>query len=48
VVGEDKYKKLCGVVRDAVGSGGQALVFVNSRRSAESVAEKLGRDLAGE
>jgi len=48
VVGEDKYKKLCGVVRDAVGSGGQALVFVNSRRSAESVAEKLGRDLAGD
>jgi helicase len=46
VVGEDKYKKLREVVKDAVSSGGQSLVFVNSRRSAESMAEKLGKDLA--
>lgn len=45
-VGEDKYKTLREVVRVAVSSGGQALVFVNSRKSAESVAEKLGKDLA--
>jgi helicase len=33
-------------VLDALSSGGQVLVFVNSRKSAESVAEKLGEELA--
>jgi len=44
-VGSDKYGKIKEVVRDAVSGGGQALVFVNSRKSAESVAEKLGKDI---
>ena len=43
--GPDKYGKVKEVVRDAVSGGGQVLVFVNSRKSAESVAEKLGKDL---
>jgi len=30
------------IVRDALGSGGQCLVFVNSRRSTESLATNLG------
>lgn len=30
------------IVRDALGSGGQCLVFVNSRRSTESLAMQLG------
>ena len=44
-VGEEKYKKLKEIVSDSVSGGGQSLVFVNSRRSAESVAEKLGKEL---
>ncbi|MBN2250642.1 MAG: DEAD/DEAH box helicase [Candidatus Altiarchaeota archaeon] len=43
--GADKYRTLKDVVGKSVSKGGQALVFVNSRRSAESVAERLGKDL---
>jgi helicase len=45
-VGEEKYEKLKELVDEAVTGGGQVLVFVNSRRSAESVSEKLGKDLS--
>ncbi len=49
-VGENKYEKLKEIVCRSISGGGQVLVFVNSRRSAESVAESLGEDLrlAGE
>jgi len=43
-VGGNKYEKLKEIVYRSL-SKGQILVFVNSRRSAESVAEKLGEDL---
>lgn len=38
----DKFKELKGITEKAVAGGGQLLIFVNSKRSAESVAEKLG------
>ncbi len=38
-VGEDD---LTGLVEDIIGSGGQALVFVNTRRSTEALAKNLG------
>ncbi len=41
-VGADKNRKLVELVRDSLVDGGQTLVFVSSRRSAESVAENLG------
>ncbi len=44
-VAADKYIKLKEIVQRSVSEGGQVLIFVNSRRSAESVAEKLGADL---
>ncbi|MBN2013775.1 MAG: DEAD/DEAH box helicase [Candidatus Altiarchaeota archaeon] len=44
-VGRDKYGKLKKLVQDSVSEGGQVLVFVNSRKSSESVAEKLGEEL---
>ncbi len=44
-VGGNKYEKLKEITKKSVSEGGQVLVFVNSRRSAESVAEKLGEDL---
>jgi helicase len=37
--GEDD---LTGLVEDVIGSGGQALVFVNTRRSTEALAKSLG------
>jgi helicase len=37
---------LSGLVTDVMGSGGQALIFVNTRRSAEALARSLARDLA--
>lgn len=44
-VGGNKYDKLREVVSRSLSGGGQVLVFVNSRRSAASVAQKLGDDL---
>lgn len=44
-VGRDKYGKLKKLIGDSVSEGGQVLVFVNSRKSSESVAEKLGEEL---
>ena len=38
-VGEDD---MAGLVEDIVGSGGQAIVFVNTRRSTEALAKNLG------
>ncbi len=38
-VGEDD---LTGLVEDIIGSGGQAIVFVNTRRSTEALAKSLG------
>lgn len=46
VVGADRYEKLKEIVKESVLGGGQVLVFVNSRRGSESVAEKLGNDLS--
>jgi len=34
-----------GLVEDALGSGGQCLIFVNTRKSAESLASNLGRTI---
>ena len=45
-VGADKNRKLVELVRESLVDGGQTLVFVSSRRSAESVAKKLGSDLS--
>jgi helicase len=45
VVGKDKYVKIKELVSRSVAGGGQVLVFVNSRKSAEAVAERLGSDL---
>src|SRR5437773_2479992 len=36
---------LSGLVTDVMASGGQALVFVNTRRSAEALARNLARDI---
>jgi len=44
-VGKDKYVKIKELVLRSVAGGGQVLVFVNSRKSAEAVAERLGADL---
>ena len=44
-IGKDKYKKIREIVEKSLSRGGQVLIFVNSRRSAEAVAEKLGNDL---
>jgi len=41
----DKHKKMKDITIESVKGGGQILIFVNSRRSAESVAEKLGQEL---
>lgn len=43
VVGLDVKSKLKEIVQKSIASGGQILVFVNSRKSAESVALKFGR-----
>jgi len=45
VVGTDKLKEMERVIIKSIGEGGQVLVFVSSRRSAESVAEKLSKSL---
>ncbi|MEA1925593.1 MAG: DEAD/DEAH box helicase [Candidatus Altiarchaeota archaeon] len=45
-VGADKNRKLVELVRGSLVDEGQTLVFVSSRRSAESVAEKLGSALS--
>src|SRR5256712_6626507 len=39
---------LSGLVTDIMASGGQALIFVNTRRSAEALARNLSRDIRGE
>ena len=45
VVVSNGFETLRDEVSDAISMGGQVLVFVNSRSSAESVAEKLGQEL---
>lgn len=45
VLVSDGFDTILEQVRKALSSGGQVLVFVNSRRSAESVAEKIGEAL---
>lgn len=45
VIGQDKYEKIKEIVKKSLFDNGQILVFVNSRRSAESVAENIGEDL---
>ncbi len=40
-----KFENLKEIIQQSVSEGGQILVFVNSRRSAEAVAEKLGEEL---
>ncbi len=43
-VGE-KHRKVREMTQESLRNGGQTLIFVYSRRSAESVAEKLGQEL---
>ncbi|MFH1789028.1 MAG: DEAD/DEAH box helicase [Candidatus Altiarchaeota archaeon] len=45
VVVSQGFETMIEQVEKAVSSGGQVLVFVNSRRSAESVAEKIGEKM---
>jgi len=45
-VGADKNQKLVELVRESLVDGGQTLVFVSSRKSAESVARRLGSALS--
>jgi helicase len=40
-----KFDQLKEIIRKEISEGGQVLVFVNSRRSAEALAEKLGEEL---
>jgi len=40
-----KHEKLKELMQESLKGKGQTLIFVNSRRSAESVAEKLGQEL---
>jgi len=42
----DKHERMKDLTIESVKVGGQLLIFVNSRRSAESVAEKLGSELS--
>lgn len=44
-VSDDKFSEIQKVVRKNILKGGQVLIFVNSRRSTEAVAEKLGKTL---
>lgn len=44
-VGADKNNKLLELVKESLLDDGQTLVFVSSRKSAESVALRLGQDL---
>jgi helicase len=43
--GGNKHEKLKEITKKSISEGGQVLIFVNSRRGAESVAEKLGEEL---
>lgn len=43
---EPEKDPLVSLVLDTVGDGGQSLVFVNTRRSSESVAERISKALA--
>ena len=45
IFGEDKFMEIQKTARKSILGGGQVLIFVNSRRSTESVAEKLGSNL---
>ncbi|RLI95670.1 MAG: restriction endonuclease subunit R [Candidatus Altiarchaeales archaeon] len=45
VIGENKNEKLKEIVKESLSNNGLTLIFVNSRRSAESLAEKLGENL---
>ena len=40
-----KFENIKKIVKESISDGGQVLIFVNSRRSAESVAERLGEEL---
>ncbi|KYK30382.1 MAG: hypothetical protein AYK23_01215 [Candidatus Proteinoplasmatales archaeon SG8-5] len=42
---EGRKDPLISLVLDTVGEGGQALVFVNTRRSSESVAERISKSI---
>ena len=41
----EKFENIKKIVKESISGGGQVLIFVNSRRSAESVAERLGGEL---